>query len=398
MRTFKTLLLTACIGGIVAPVLAETVVKDPIRDKYENDNPQPVILNDACSAFPITYDTDLDFSGADHPQVWFEYVGTGDGLWMETCLGATNFDSDLRVYTGDCDGTLTEVFYKDGASDCSWRTFLRCADFTFLDGVTYYLRIDRYFNASLLPDNLLTIRFEECAPPPPPPANDVYTGAFPILPGECVTGSTEPYTDTTGGYDNTAVECEWVGYYSALSTGASRDAWYMAVLPAGAYTFSLEGSTYDTALGIFDENLTLVAGNDDFSGLQSAVECCYLPGGTYYIAVDGFGSSFGDFQLCVTACAPVDANELPAAFELGQNFPNPFNPATTIEFSVAEATQATLAVFDLAGRQVATLVNGMVERGAHSVTFDAGQLTSGVYFYTLSAEGQSQTRKMVLVK
>jgi hypothetical protein len=95
---------------------------------------------------------------------------------------------------------------------------------------------------------------------------------------------------------------------------------------------------------------------------------------------------------------PVDASELPAAFALGAAWPNPFNPSTTIGFSLAETGSATLAVYDLAGRQVATLVSGLVERGTHSVVFDAGALPSGVYFYSLEADGQLQTRKMLLVK
>jgi hypothetical protein len=97
-------------------------------------------------------------------------------------------------------------------------------------------------------------------------------------------------------------------------------------------------------------------------------------------------------------CIPTDAVELPAGFSLGQNYPNPFNPTTTIDFSVAEAGTVTLTVSNLTGQTVATLVNGMVERGAHSVVFDASQLTTGVYFYTLEAAGHSVSKKMVLVK
>jgi hypothetical protein len=95
---------------------------------------------------------------------------------------------------------------------------------------------------------------------------------------------------------------------------------------------------------------------------------------------------------------PADANDLPVDFTLGQNYPNPFNPTTTIEFSVPETAETSLKVFNLNGEVVATLVNGMTERGAHSVSFDASGLTSGMYFYTLESNGFSQTRKMALVK
>lgn len=94
----------------------------------------------------------------------------------------------------------------------------------------------------------------------------------------------------------------------------------------------------------------------------------------------------------------VEADELPMSFALSQNHPNPFNPATTIDFSLAGTGMVNLTVFDLAGGVVATLVNGMLEGGQHSVSFDAGHLHSGVYFYTLSADGFSNTKKMVLLK
>ena len=86
------------------------------------------------------------------------------------------------------------------------------------------------------------------------------------------------------------------------------------------------------------------------------------------------------------------------AFSLGAAVPNPFNPSTTIAYSVAQTGTASLKVYDLAGQVVATLVDGMVEAGSHSVVFDGSQLASGVYFYTLQAGDFVQSQKMVLVK
>jgi len=107
---------------------------------------------------------------------------------------------------------------------------------------------------------------------------------------------------------------------------------------------------------------------------------------------------FGGIYLNCDEGGPVGAQEQPALFNLGANYPNPFNPTTTISFSMEETEVATLAVHDLAGRRLATLVDGLVERGAHEVSFDASALPSGVYFYSLESAGQSQTRKMVLTK
>ncbi len=88
----------------------------------------------------------------------------------------------------------------------------------------------------------------------------------------------------------------------------------------------------------------------------------------------------------------------PQQFALHQNFPNPFNPTTTIAFSLQKSTEITLEVFSITGQKVATLVNGSKNAGEHKITFDASNLGSGVYFYKLSAGSFSETKKMVLMK
>ncbi|MFO7525077.1 MAG: FG-GAP-like repeat-containing protein [Ignavibacteriaceae bacterium] len=93
---------------------------------------------------------------------------------------------------------------------------------------------------------------------------------------------------------------------------------------------------------------------------------------------------------------------LPSGFELSQNYPNPFNPSTTISWQTPGGSWQTLKVFDLLGREVATLVNEYRPAGSYEVEFDASRLPSGTYFYTISASGAAdgffQTRKMMLVK
>jgi hypothetical protein len=84
--------------------------------------------------------------------------------------------------------------------------------------------------------------------------------------------------------------------------------------------------------------------------------------------------------------------------ELGQNFPNPFNPRTTIAFTLASEAHVTLDVFDVSGRRVASLMNETQGAGQHTVDFDASALASGVYFYRLTAGGVVQQRKMILLK
>ncbi|MBM2840660.1 MAG: 5'-Nucleotidase domain protein, partial [Bacteroidetes bacterium] len=88
----------------------------------------------------------------------------------------------------------------------------------------------------------------------------------------------------------------------------------------------------------------------------------------------------------------------PAEFALHQNYPNPFNPATKIVFDLPQRSHAFLAVYDLLGRQVRVLVDGVRERGTHETSFNTTTLGSGVYFYRLRVGGFVQTKKMILQK
>jgi hypothetical protein len=89
---------------------------------------------------------------------------------------------------------------------------------------------------------------------------------------------------------------------------------------------------------------------------------------------------------------------MPGDFTLKQNYPNPFNPSTIVEYNIQEAGLVSLKVYDVLGKEVATLVNEEKAVGNHNVTFDAGNLPSGVYFYTIRAGNFISTKKMMLAK
>lgn len=105
-----------------------------------------------------------------------------------------------------------------------------------------------------------------------------------------------------------------------------------------------------------------------------------------------------DSVFVVTSVEQEQSNNVPSSFHLEQNYPNPFNPTTTIRFSLPQRSDVTLRVFDVLGREVATLMNEEVNAGEHSVVFEAGELPSGVYFAQLQTGSTIQRIKMVLLK
>ena len=88
----------------------------------------------------------------------------------------------------------------------------------------------------------------------------------------------------------------------------------------------------------------------------------------------------------------------PLSYQLEQNYPNPFNPATRIEFSIADARLITLKIYDVLGKEVATLANTTMNPGTYTIPWNAGNLPSGIYFYRLRAGQFIQSKKMTLLK
>ena len=89
---------------------------------------------------------------------------------------------------------------------------------------------------------------------------------------------------------------------------------------------------------------------------------------------------------------------IPTSYTLSQNYPNPFNPSTTINFSLPKSDMVTIKVYNILGQEVATLVNTEMSAGSHSVKFDAGRLTSGIYIYQLRSGSFVMNKKMMLLK
>jgi photosystem II stability/assembly factor-like uncharacterized protein len=104
-----------------------------------------------------------------------------------------------------------------------------------------------------------------------------------------------------------------------------------------------------------------------------------------------------DLRKPQTPTSVIDGNK-PLVYELAQNYPNPFNPTTKIEYSIPAQAQVVLKVYNVVGQEVATLVNEVQKAGIHNVKFGASNLSSGVYFYRLTAGDFTSVKKMVLLK
>ena len=101
--------------------------------------------------------------------------------------------------------------------------------------------------------------------------------------------------------------------------------------------------------------------------------------------------------IVLYSCGSIDGYT-PMEIKLEQIYPNPFNPTTTINFSIVNSGNVNLNVYNFSGQLVNSLVSGQMSAGSHTVNFDASNLSAGVYYYTLEANSMTMTNKMVLVK
>ncbi len=202
-----------------------------------------------------------------------------------------------------------------------------------------------------------------------------------------------------GSTDAPAVDVIARGVATLVQGAAYSDITEYISVPAADYTIDL------TPAGV---PATVVA---SFTAPLSS-----LGGGAAIVFASGFftpsanqnGQAFGLYAALpdgsivtlnpVTSIKEESGVNAPASYELGQNYPNPFNPSTNIRFAIPAKSFVSLKVFNVIGQEVATLVNDELTAGSYSFNFDAGRLTSGIYFYKLSAGNFTETRKMNLLK
>lgn len=156
-------------------------------------------------------------------------------------------------------------------------------------------------------------------------------------------------------------------------------------------------------------NCKIIAGYQTFDNVtpaqvQQQIQYA-LEGGADGVVNFRYGTTTADEWSVIKTCHSnmmTDVKELdktiPTDFELNQNYPNPFNPTTVIDFKLAKSGMVSLKVFDMLGREVATLINEKIDAGTYKVDFNGTGLSSGVYLYRLNAGSYTSTKKMVLMK
>jgi hypothetical protein len=239
-------------------------------------------------------------------------------------------------------------------------------------------------------DNLYVLEMYPTGGTPTVILNLTYTSGSPVAPG----GGDLLYNADLENDESVSLPFQYWATYTQGATVVPAFGPISRISPAGPnyhinrdLTQTVAGSlgsgdwTYTGYIGSYPGG---VWASDSFPFTKSAVG----DGGTYY------------FENTLTGWdeEPAAVNATPTNFALQGNYPNPFNPTTTINFSLGSADNVKLSVYDLSGRLVSTLVDGYREAGSHAVSFDATGLASGVYVYRLTAGAQTASAKMILSK
>jgi len=274
---------------------------------------------------------------------------------------------------------------------------------TFTTGVTYVLILKYTFNVGTTTDDVITLY--------------AFSGAIPAIePGIAyagpVGGSATDLVDldrfvlrqtsgtlnimvdgiyTENSWNNTVLPVELASFTSAISGNNVNLNWSTATETNNA-GFDIERSVANgtwSKVGTVEGNgTTTSAHNYSFSDRNVAT-------GTYNYRLKqiDFNGNFEYFNL---------SNEvnigLPETFSLSQNYPNPFNPSTSINFSLPTDSKVSLKIYDMSGKEVANLLNEVKTAGYYSINFNASSLSSGIYFYSISAGNFTATKKMMLIK
>ena len=161
---------------------------------------------------------------------------------------------------------------------------------------------------------------------------------------------------------------------------------------------TLNGTTSSVAGELVDANGTVVAVNNS-TGNNPFTLTAPAPG--IYTVNAGFKNPNRRWDSVMVDISVTDIGENasnPVLYKLYDNYPNPFNPSTTLRYSLPEASLTSIKIYDAVGKEVAVVVNEMKTAGTYQIEFNAVGLSSGIYYYSIQAGTFSETKKMILMK
>ncbi len=171
----------------------------------------------------------------------------------------------------------------------------------------------------------------------------------------------------------------WSAYTGVTQTSMNRDTFY----------FAIPGNALGTTVQYY------FAAQDIALPSPLAVT---LPAGGGGINPPGYNAPSAPFQYTVGTPSSISGNEIPVEYKLFDNYPNPFNPSTTIKFSVKENNFVTLKIYDISGKEVMKLVNQPLTAGTYEIKWDAANFSSGIYFCSIQAGSFKDVKRMTLIK
>lgn len=188
-----------------------------------------------------------------------------------------------------------------------------------------------------------------------------------------------------------------IRFSESMDTASVRTAFQIVPSTVGSFTWTSSGLTNNTLLwkplsGAFayqtNYTVTISGSAKSIYGMAIDANKDSIPGDAFVM----------QFRTQSQPASVATNNIAPLEYSLNQNFPNPFNPTTYIEFSVAHEGITTIKVYDLLGREVVSLLNDKISSGKYSIQWDATNVSSGIYFYKLTSEKFTSIKRMVVIK
>ena len=392
----------------------------------------PYNTTGTTSGYSNDYDEVCPYSGSLSPDVVYSYSPVDDITVDITLCGNSDYDTKLYIY----ENTVNNLF--DCNDDACPGYVSELLGMSFTGGNTYYIVVDGYNSAF----GNYTFDMMEVEPPPPPPnCDESLFGQVTHMPsdgwsaGTSDAGSPGPYLvyddfnsgGVIGGIRFWGLDLRYnSGWFSCVEDPMSFEVNFYEDLGGQpgtmleSFTVSCDGvptglsfSGYELIeyYGVFETPFVMNSGWISVQGVSDPQDCWFLwmsGNGVNGHSYQWDGSSLTDrlydqgYCLYPDMSTSVDENTdlIPTEFDMLSAYPNPFNAKTTIEFSLKDAGNVTIAIHDLLGRQVDEIAVGYLSNSTvHSVNYDASKLATGVYYYSLMVDGSKKaTQKFSLLK